>query len=469
VTGVRAGTWTDRSQLTVRARAATVDGRRAVSQPAALAVSAAAALLPFVIVPAWYDAYYWPKVCVLYAAAAAGALALLRARGGAWLRDFGAPLGSALAGWLTVLAVATMLSIDPVLSLVGEDYRYEGFVTWLAYGILAVASAATLRSPRVLRAVLGLILGAAGLMSCIALLQHAGFSPVPADATRHAWVRAWGTTGSPLALGAYIVLLFPLIIGLYADTRGIRRALYGTLAVMLYAALVATEARAEWAALALGIGVWGVTVGRAVVRMTARALVVLALLCAAATPAVLLTAPPGAVGHVSDAGSAASRLFIWRTAAPLVAARPLLGWGPETLGRVYPAYGTPAFVRVFPESAMQHIVIDRPHNDVLQQAIATGLVGLAVYLCWWATLFFTAWRTARARPYGDHGLRRGDDRRSAIVDPAVIAPGLLGGFAAYFAQLQLSFSYVSVAPVLWVLVGALAALGPRAGAGGSRR
>ena len=193
----------------------------------------------------------------------------------------------------------------------------------------------------------------------------------------------------------------------------------------------------------------------------------LAVVCAAVTPAVLLTGPRAALGHVSDAGSATSRLFIWRTAAPLVVERPLLGWGPETLAQVYPAYGTPAFVRVFPEAAMQQIIVDRPHNDLLQQAIAAGLLGLAAYLWFWYTVFRTTWTTARARVYGDHGLRRGDDRRSSLVDPCVIGPGLVGGFAAYFAQMQLSLSYVSVAPLFWVLLGVVAALRPRVVWGGS--
>jgi O-antigen ligase len=252
-----------------------------------------------------------------------------------------------------------------------------------------------------------------------------------------------------------------LVVALYAESRRSRQLAYGVLAVALYAAIIATEARAEWGALGLGLLVWGVTAGKTVVRRAARPLAALAVVCAAATPAVLLTGPPGAVGHVSDAGSAASRLFIWRTAAPLVIERPILGWGPDTLAQIYPAYGTPEFVRVFPEAAMQHIIVDRPHNDLLQQAIAAGLLGLAAYLWFWYSVLRTAWKTARARAYGDHGLRRGDDRRSPLVDPSVIGPGLLGGFAAYFAQLQLSFGYVSVAPLFWVLLGAVAALRPR--------
>ncbi|MHB8732109.1 MAG: hypothetical protein ACYDAB_09985, partial [bacterium] len=190
----------------VRAGAAS-DRRRADPLPAALAVGAAAVVLPFVVVPAWYDAYYWPKVCLLYAAVAAGALSLLRADGGAWLRGLGASVGTALGVWLAALTISTVLSVNPMLSFVGEDYRYEGLLTWLAYGALAAVSASVLRSPRRLHAVLGCILAGGAAMSALALLQHFGFSPVPVDLTRRGWGRAWGTTGSPLALGAYVVLL----------------------------------------------------------------------------------------------------------------------------------------------------------------------------------------------------------------------------------------------------------------------
>lgn len=466
MTGVRVETRTERPWLAMRAGAA-ADRRRADSLPAVLAVCAAAVALPFVVVPAWYDAYYWPKVCLLYVAVAAGALALLRASGSAWLRDLGAPIGTALAAWLASLAVATALSANPLLSVIGEDYRYEGLLTWLAYGMLAAVSASTLRRPHRLRTLLGLVLAGAGIMSGIALLQHFGFTPVPEDVTRRGWGRAWGTTGSPLALGAYIVLLLPLVVALYAEGRGGRRAVLGALAAALYAAILATDARAAWGALGLGLVVWGVAAGKAAVSRAARPLVLLGLLCAAVTPSVLLTGAPQALEHVSDAGSATSRWFLWRTSAPLVRERPVFGWGPDTLAQVYPAYGTPDFLRVFPRAAMEHIIVDRPHNDLLQQAIAAGLVGLAAYVWLWFAVLRTAWQTARARVYGDHGLRRGDDRRSSLVDPSVIGPGLLGGFAAYLAQLQLSFSYVSVAPLFWVLLGAAAALRPRVAWGGS--
>ena len=400
--------------------------RRSHPLSLALAVGAAAVVPSFIVWPAW-------QVYALYAAAGAGALQALRLEGTAWLPRLGAPLGAALAAWLVSLAAATALSVNPLLSALGGDSRHDGLLAWLAYATLAALAASALQPPGRLKATLAAIFAAAGAMSVIALLQHWGV-PLP---------RAWGGTGSPPALAAYLVLLFPLVLSLYAaDEEHTRRLAFGALALVMYAALVATSVRAAWAALAVGAAAWALVVGLASVRGAAGRLLALAALCAAVTPAVL---PAG------DTGDAAGWTSLWRTTAPLVLQRPWFGWGPDTR--------TPAVAPAV--SPMPRDIAERPHNDLLEQAVATGLIGLAAYVWLLNVVLRTAWRTARARTHGDHGLRRGDDTKSPIVDPRIVAAGLLGGFVAYLGQLQVSPSYAGVVALFWVLVGAVAALRPR--------
>src|SRR5690348_12629325 len=86
------------------------DRRGAERGWAAVAAAAAAVALPFVVVPAWYDAYYWPKVCVLYGAVAFGALSIRRSAREVWTVDLASPLAPALTAWLVALAIATALS-----------------------------------------------------------------------------------------------------------------------------------------------------------------------------------------------------------------------------------------------------------------------------------------------------------------------------------------------------------------------
>jgi putative inorganic carbon (HCO3(-)) transporter len=408
-----------------------------------------AACLPFIVTTWWYDFYYWPKVVVLYAALLVlTSIALLTDRNH-WLRSLQSPVGVALVAWLGALIASTLLSVDPLLSLVGADYRYEGLWTWLAYGAIVAGVASSFVTTSRIRLCLAAILLAAAVMAVLGLLQHFGLSPVPTDLLRAGWTRAWGTTGNPLALGAYLVLLLPVAISFYVhDTRPGWRWVYGGLVVLLYAALLATRTRAAWGALAVGAAVWAAASGPGRLRAAARPLVLLAILLAAVTPAVLLTGPvtkPAGAVPLSSRGSADQRAFLWRTTAPLVFRRPLLGWGPETLAEVYPAYKSPEFPRLFPEAQMQTLVVDRPHNDLLQQALSSGLVGLGFYVWLWVTIFQTVVRTARAERIG--------------WTSAGLSAGLLGGIVAYFCQLQLSFSYVSVAPVFWSLVGLVLALG----------
>jgi len=409
-------------------------------------VALVAALLPLVVNPRWYDIYYWPKVQVLYAAAGLLTLLALWQEPGALFRSLRSPGGIALGAWLGVLALATVVSADPLLSLVGEDYRYEGLLTWGAYGAVVVLSAQTATTPRRIRWLLAAVLAASVAMAVLGLLQYYGWSPVPQDFERVGWWRAWGTTGSPLALGAYLVLLLPLLAGMYAraDHRG-RRWVLGAAVVLLYAALIATRTRAAWAGLAVGAAVWAAAADASALRRAGGAMAVLGLALAAVTPVVLLTGPLQSA-EIFERGAAEHRAFLWRTTFPLVWQRPILGWGPETLSRVYPDYGTPEFQRVFPEAKMMRIEVDRPHSDLLQQAVSTGLLGLGAYVWLWCTLFRAGWQAARA------------DRGNAANAAGGVAAGLLGGCAGYFVQLQFSFSYVSVAPVFWSLAGVLLAL-----------
>ncbi len=409
-----------------------------------------AALLPFVINPWWYDIYYWPKVQLLYAGT--GVLLFLtvwRSPGG-WRRVFRSPLGMALACWLGAVGLATLGSVNPLLSVVGEDYRYEGLLTWLAYGALTALSACTVTGLARIRWLVGAVLAAATVMAAVGLAQHIGWAVVPEDFDRRGMARAWGTIGSPLALGAYLVLLLPLPISLYAQTTHPGwRWIYGAVVVLLYAALVATRTRAAWGAFVVAAGVWAVATGAERLRPAVRSLLILAAALAVVTPLVLLTSRLE-VAHVLDRDSADSRSFLWRTTAPLIWQRPLLGWGPETLVQVYPDYGTPEFLSVFPRAAMERILVDRPHNDLLQQAVSTGLLGLAAYLWLWWTVFRTGWRAARRD--------LGGSARGTHAEAGAVAAGLLGGCAGYFSQLQFSFSYVSVAPVYWCLAGVVLSL-----------
>jgi putative inorganic carbon (HCO3(-)) transporter len=78
------------------------------------------------------------------------------------------------------------------------------------------------------------------------------------------------------------------------------------------------------------------------------------------------------------------------------------------------------------------VYADKAHNDLLQVAVTTGLLGLVAYMFLIGRFFCL-----------------GFSRRRQDELLGIILPGLLG----YWASLQLSFSVVSVAPFFWLLSG----------------
>ena len=86
---------------------------------------------------------------------------------------------------------------------------------------------------------------------------------------------------------------------------------------------------------------------------------------------------------------ASSRLAIVKDSLRMVGARPLLGWGLGTFPVVYPSF----------RSFYTNFFVNQAHNDYVQTAVETGLLGFAI-MCWFIGLFYRAslrrierWRT----------------------------------------------------------------------------
>ena len=95
-------------------------------------------------------------------------------------------------------------------------------------------------------------------------------------------------------------------------------------------------------------------------------------------------------------GSPAARLTIWRVLLPLLAQRPLLGYGPDTLELVFPAVYPPELVYY----QGRGILVDRAHNLLLDWAMTTGVMGVLAQSVLFASFFGLTWRAAQRTPDG---------------------------------------------------------------------
>ena len=407
----------------------------------------AAAAIPLVISPWTYNAFELPKTALLKALALLmGLVALIQAIDGR--KDEGQDRKTPIARCLLwpaiafggVVALATLVSVNPRVSLWGSYERQQGLLTLGAYLGLFLFIAANLRTHVQVKRLLGAIAWGSAPVVAYGLLQAAGIDPM--DWRTDAASPVLSTTGRANFLGSYLVLVIPLTAGLLLTAR--RRWPYALLIAAQIACLILTQARGAWiglgAATVMGLLAWGLAT-----RDRRPVIGVLLLLILATAFIILLNLPDGpltALAHIpgleraatlarTDEGSTAARLTIWQSTLPLITARPWLGYGPETMRSV--------FSRVFPPQLVyyqgRHATVDRAHNLWLDLGMSAGLAGIAAFAALLAGFARLAWR----------GLRNDRDQWRKAIWAALAA-----GVAGHLVDLQFSFDLTASATIFWL-------------------
>jgi O-antigen ligase len=304
---------------------------------------------------------------------------------------------------------AGLLSAAPAVSLVGAYGRYESMPMRLAYLALFVG-AAWLGERR--RTVAGFLLGC-GVASVEALYQ----------AATHALPRPDGNLGNANLLGALLAMALPLAAHrALAAGPAVRRGWLG-LGALLVAGLAASTSRSAWLGALGGLGVLAAFLVPGRRRWIVAAAGIAAVVAAAA---LIALTPLRALND--DTGEA--RLGVWHDALSVVAERPLLGWGEDTMGVVFGSHQTSDW-------GPGHN-FDRAHSMPLDLAAAQGIAGLAA--CAW---LLGAWWVGAWRRRDEPGVA-----------------GIAGAAAAYLAWSLVNFDWAPATAAFWLLLGAAAGAGP---------
>jgi putative inorganic carbon (HCO3(-)) transporter len=344
------------------------------------------------------------------------------------------PLAPAAAVLAVVVVAATLLAVNPRLSLWGSAARGQGMLTLLSYLGLGVLVAANLRSEAAVRRLLAAIACTAVPMAVIGAVQAAGFS---GDLVSDARSPVMATLGRSNFLGTYLAMVLPLTLVWTSAAARLRwRVAAGLLAVVEMALLLLTQVRAAWLAAAVGAAVLLVAARSDRLRLWWARPGVRAFLAVVGVGALA-----GGLTVARAGGSGAARLSIWQGCARLLFERPLFGFGPDALELVFP--------RFYPADLVYHqgrwAFVDRAHSWPLDLAISIGLAGLAAFLAVLLVALATAWRP----------LLRSD------LSPAhrLLLAAAVAGVAAHLTANLLSFDVTETATLLWLLLGILAAAG----------
>jgi O-antigen ligase len=332
--------------------------------------------------------------------------------------------------------ISAIFAVNRNLAIFGTYSRWEGLLTiityallfWLAVQLISGAGDASWMTWSLLFSGY-VIAGVAVLQSAFGVLGGGYFQGSN-------YIRADATMAHPDFLGIFLAMLLPVAFAkLISRQSGLTRLLAANLVLVLSLGLLATFTRAAWIGAVVGLAVV-LALPRGRFRVLPVAALVAVLVIAFGALAWFVTARPTSVpGGVSNiyarivsiadlsSPSTAERLAVWKDTPPLIAARPILGWGPGTFGLVYPQFQT----------ANRHAVLfDFPHEEALDVLAAQGVVGFVAYL--WILFAFV-----RAFWVGRH-------RAGAVA--------LFAGWVGYQVSMQVDFSYLPTAVPFWLFAAA---------------
>jgi O-Antigen ligase len=362
-----------------------------------------------------------------------------------------APMSQNVKIWRNALFQG--LSVLLLLSLVARWEWHGGlgrFWTLMRSGItlplllyVGWASLAVFRAPYRAFSVNELLMNGAGVVICLVVSWHVTsrsqlrmlctavvlilvltlfFSIFIQDSPGEVGLRS--SFGSRMLFGGFLALLTPFVTalavaaGLRTDDAARGRQLFlRVVAALAGLGLVLTQCRSAWAGGLTGLLLLTALVARSrrpsriAGAGTGRAYMLVAIVLSGAIlfgfgPASdLLRHRVGTIGDAAHGGDESFnwRVTKWREALPLIAARPLTGWG---LGS-YPFHpaasaGPGAGPAVVASAGVS--LDEQAHNEYIQMTAELGLVGLTLYLLIFLSFFAKAWHAIRRLPYGQRQL-----------------------------------------------------------------
>jgi O-antigen ligase len=358
------------------------------------------------------------------------------------------------------LAAAVATAVLVSIFGISQKYGFDPFTGWLLEWYTYFGRPfSSIGNPVTLAAYLTLMIGAA-----TALWFRAG-----SRAGRVPWLLALAVMGAGwiytdtrgAILGVGVAL--PVVLWVARRKMGTTRPLLIPLATLLGAMALALAASAAFGNLTLSasnlavLAAYPVLVGAVMglshympraaraVLIALGALVVAAMVAAVASGALGNALFPGraADGGGMNSGGGISggmdsveiRLYAWRDTIPMILERPLLGHGPDNFREPFGSHVSEELRAVSTPPGGTFQPLDKAHNDVLQVAATTGLLGLAAYL-WILVAYF-----------------RGAYRRGGW--PLI---ALSGGVLAYVLQLQTAFPTLDTNVAFWGVLGASVAV-----------
>jgi O-antigen ligase/Flp pilus assembly protein TadD len=364
-----------------------------------------------------------------------------------------------LAALITQL-LATIFSINPYTSFWGYYSRFHGgLLTTICYTIIYFAAINWLdtKSTQKLIKIMG---GTSFIIGLYAIMERVGID-------KGLWIqdvqsRPFSTLGQPNWLAAYLLPHIFLVLYL-SQTKKLSYLLSSIFYLLLVTALLFTRSRSGFLALALAYPSYWFLLTRqfsfskiqhSLFLFTISSFLITGFVGTPYTPSLssLLSpkiypesAPPAQGTQLENGGTESGdiRKIVWSGALSLIKKYPLLGTGPETFAYTY------YWVRPTTHNLTSEwdFLYNKAHNEYLNMAATTGLIGLLAYLYFHYAVFKTSFTLIPQSKKVQHDT---DDYRRAIypvLGASIIAFTVTNFFGFSVIPVYLSTVMIATMPI----------------------
>ena len=349
--------------------------------------------------------------------------------------------------YFVILLLSTILSNSPFVALFGDGVREQGLIPFILY-LLVLFFLVIYRQELNINRIINWILLGGFLTALFSILEFIGLQPIGLISNDQGIA---STMGHPSFYGAYLIFIIPLTWFkiMVAKTRE-RKIMYLGLCILFIICLFLTQTRAAWLGAMGSLIFWFLVYGLMKLREGHKKLIFVVLIIvfiSVVSFSLVLTQKDfvkhsvwGKMTHLLDFehGSGALRLIWWNNSLELIQESPWLGYGLDNQQNIFIPYYEPFQLNY----GRPYVFLDRAHNEYLDTALTTGLLGLASLLTIIIYIFVK-------------GLKRIFNKNE---QGKFVILAILTGLVAYLIQALFSFSVTILYVFFWLYVGMLIVL-----------
>ncbi|MBU2544886.1 O-antigen ligase family protein [Patescibacteria group bacterium] len=338
-----------------------------------------------------------------------------------------------LIGFLGLVILSTIFSLDPNFSFWGSPLRADGSLNYIFYILFAILTFLIIKKTdweKIWK--FNIIIGV--LVSIIALSQKFGFFEKTVKTYDG---RPPGTLGGPIFLALYLLLLIFITFSFFLKEKELKRKMFYLLTSSLFVYIILlTSSRAIWFGLFIGLVYFILTFPKKNKLILAIKISFLVLTILGACGIYYLNTNPRVIDSVFSRLSIKlavddPRFSAWVVSAEAIKDYPILGYGPENFSIAFDRYYNPSLPFISKEWGSWY---DRAHNFIFEMGITYGIPALLIYLALIGVLF---WKLQKIK-YGPNTF---------------IIHGIQATFFAYLSANIFSFDVFSTYLIFFLIIG----------------